>query len=99
MAKATRKPKIAPKAPAPAPTTPGQGPGVIAALIEALRDGGGTIEELYAKLAARFPERASTKGGMRTTVKIQLKRLPATGKLTIESEEVEGRGIVYKAAK
>jgi len=77
--------------------TPG-GPGVIAALIDLLRNGGGTVEELYGKLAERFPDRARDKGGMRTTVKIQLKRLPAKGKLAITSEQVEGRGTVYRAA-
>jgi len=75
----------------------GKAPGVIAAIINLLRDGGGTVDELYGKLAERYPERASAKGGMRTTVKIQLKRLVATGKLVIKSEEVEGRGTVYRA--
>jgi hypothetical protein len=76
---------------------PGTGPGVIAALIDLLRQGGGTREELYAKLAERFPDRASEKGGMRTTVAIQLKRLHQQGKLAITSEQVEGRGTVYRA--
>ena len=82
---------------AAAPATPGKGPGVIAALVEVLRQGGGTVEELYGKLAERFPDRASPKGGMRTTVAIQLKRLAKTGKLAISSEAVEGRGMVYRA--
>jgi hypothetical protein len=67
--------------PAPAPASPAEAPGVIAALADLLRNGGGTVEELYAKLAERFPDRASAKGGMRATVVIQ----------------VEGRGTVYRA--
>jgi hypothetical protein len=86
--------------PALAPAAPvGSGPGVIAALIAKLRDGGGTPAELYEHLAALFPTRASPKGGMRTTIAIQLKRLVKDGKLAITSEEVDGRGVVFKAAE
>ncbi len=95
MAKRT-KPTPA-DAPTPGKPPSGKAPGVIAAIIDLLRDGGGTVEEIYGKLAERYPERASAKGGMRTTVKIQVKRLPATGKLVVNAEEVAGRGIVYTA--
>ena len=88
MAKAAGK-----KAPTPG-ETPVQGPGVIVTLVECLKGGGGTVEELYGKLAEVFPDRASAKGGMRTTVAIQLKRLHKTGKCVITAEEVEGRGTV-----
>jgi hypothetical protein len=76
------------------PTATPKAPGVIAALTDLLRNGGGTVEELYTKLAERFPDRASAKGGMRTTVSIQVKRLHKTGKLAMK---VEGRGAVYSA--
>ncbi len=95
MAKSTKTPS-----PTPAPAAaPGKGPGVIAALIDLLQSGGGTPAELYDKLAERFVERASPKGGMRVTIAIQLKRLHKTGKLVIASETVEGRGTVYRADK
>ncbi|SRR6266851_2871443 len=58
-----------------ATSPPIQGPGVITTLIDLLKAGGGSPQELYGKLAERFPDRASAKGGMRTTVNIQLKRL------------------------
>jgi hypothetical protein len=84
---------------APAPAPVGSGPGVIQALIAKLKDGGGTHAELYEHLAALFPARASAKGGMRTTVAIQLKRLVKDGKLAITSKEIDGRGVVFQAAE
>lgn len=89
--KKTRTPR-AEKAPAEPKT-----PGVIARLVEKLKDGGGTVEELYQHLAGLFPDRAGTdsKGGMGTTIRVQLVRLAKTGKLNISKEKVEGRGIVY----
>jgi len=78
---------------------PVKGPGVIAGLIDLLQQGGGTTAELYAKLAERFPERASAKGGMRVTIAIQLKRLHQSGRVVVKSEKVEGRGTVYSAGK
>ena len=100
--KAAATPKAASKpvnslAPAKANGKAPSGPGVIQALVAKLRDGGGTPAELYDHLAALFPDRATVKGGMHTTIAIQLKRLPKEGKLAIALEEVEGRGIVYRA--
>jgi hypothetical protein len=91
MPKTTKTP-----APTPAPAAPGKAPGVIAAIIELVSNGGGkTFDELYAGLVERFPDRARAKGGIKTTLKIQLKRLPASGKLAIKAEEVAERGVVY----
>jgi hypothetical protein len=83
------------KAPASTPAGPlDRAAGVIARLMHHLQNGGGTINELFEKLQADFPERGK---GMLTTVKIQVKRLNASGKLAIKSEQVEGRGLVYSA--
>ena len=93
------KRKAPPAKPAPGSDAPGlRAPGVIATLVELLREGGGTRAELYEKLAARFPDRATAKGGLRTTIQIQLKKLHQSGKLPITTEEIESRGTVYKAA-
>lgn len=82
----------------PTPAAPAKGPGVIAALIDLLQNGGGlTTKELYEKLVERLPDRATEKGGMRITITIQLKRLAKAGKLAIKSEQVEGRGVVFSA--
>jgi hypothetical protein len=75
---------------------PGQAPGVIASIVEFLKDGGGTVVELTARLAERFPDRPAK--GMMTTCRIQLVRLHKTGKLAITSEQVEGRGTVYRGS-
>ena len=103
--KANPAPKTAPKAaPAPkgkppavkAPAPLDRAPGVIARLMHHLQNGGGTTQELFEKLQADFPERGK---GMLTTVKIQVKRLNASGKMKITSEDVEGRGVVLRAAE
>jgi hypothetical protein len=90
-AKKTRAPK-AEKAPAEP-----KAPGVISTLVDMLKNGGGTVEELYQHLASVFPDRAGegSKGGMGTTIRVQLVRLAKTGKLNIHKEKVEGRGLVY----
>jgi hypothetical protein len=101
---APKAPKAAPvktpakgKAPASTPAAPlDRAPGVIARLMHHLQNGGGTTQELFEKLQADFPERGK---GMLTTVKIQVKRLHASGKLAIKSETVDGRGVVYRAAR
>jgi hypothetical protein len=54
------------KTPAPA-TTPAKAHGVIAALADLLRNGGGTVEELYAKLAERFTGRSTIFSSCRTS--------------------------------
>jgi len=98
---AAPKPKTAPKKAAapvaqPSGKVPG-GPGVIATIIEVLRNGGGTVEEITDALAKKFPERDAK--GMGTTVRIQVKRLPKSGKLKVASQEIEGRGLVYRATE
>jgi|GEM_PF-3044308 len=69
-------------------------PGVIGAIIEILQAGGGTVDEIYAQLRERFPDRGE---GMLTTTKIQVKRLAKEGKLAVKSVTVEGRGTVFSA--
>ena len=98
-AKAASKPASKPDAAKATSKTPAapfdRAPGVIARLQYHLQQGGGTVQELFEKLQTDFPERGK---GMLTTVKIQVKRLHASGKLRIKSEEVDGRGVVYSAA-
>ena len=94
--KSTKKTPAA-KTPAAAPATAAKGPGVIDTLCELLLAGGGTRAELYDGLIAKFPGRASPKGGVRTTIAIQLKALHKKGRLVVTSEDVEGRGTVYSA--
>lgn len=70
--------------------------GVISSIASILQDGGGTIEQIVAKLRKKFPER--TEDGMKTTVKIQLTRLVKDGKLRkVNKEEVEGKPTKYWA--
>lgn len=65
-----------------------RGPGVISTLIDILKSGGGTIDEMYAKLVEAFPDREKLKpGGMKATIKTQLGRLPKEGKLVIQHED------------
>jgi len=48
-------------------------PGVIDRLVHHLQNGGGTVEELAAKLQEDFPERSTADGkGMMSTIRIQL---------------------------
>ncbi len=88
--KKTRTPKVVKEKVAKAP-------GIISTLVTKLKDGGGTVEELYQHLAEAFPDkvREDSKGGMRTTIRVQIVRLAKTGKLNIVKEKVEGRGLVY----
>jgi len=67
----------------PAAPKPPRAAGVIATLIDLLRNGGGTKAELYQGLLAKFPERGE---GMKTTVAVQLAGLPRAGKLVIHQE-------------
>jgi hypothetical protein len=69
-------------------------PGVIAAIIDVLKNGGGTVDEIFAKVHTLFPERGD---GVRTTCSIQVKRLHASGKLVVNCIAVPGRGKVYSA--
>lgn len=78
-----------------------RGPGVISTLIELLKKAGElqtkgkTVDELTEALAKRFPERKAD--AMKSTVKIQLSRLPAEGKLKVKSEKEEGKPTRYWA--
>lgn len=76
---------------------PAKKSGVIAALIDDLKSGGGTVNEMYDRLAKKFPDRATSEKGMRITIGVQLNRLSKNG-LKIHKEKVEGRGTVYSAA-
>lgn len=60
------------------------GLGVVDTIILILNEGGGTVPEIAAKLAARFPERDAS--GMTATIRTQLNRLPKQGKLKIVKE-------------
>jgi len=83
-----------------------RGPGVIDVIIRILREGGGTIDEMLAKLMEAFPDRDAT---MRNTIKTQLNRLPKQGRLEIVRDgnryrakdaapaPVEGQGTADKA--
>ena len=55
--------------------------GVIAVLIAKLKDGGGTVQELFEHLKTVFPDRGD---GMLTTVKVQLQALPKRANNPIE---------------
>jgi hypothetical protein len=72
-------------------------PGVISTIVDILKNGGGTAEQIADKLAKKFPDRK--RDGMLTTVKIQLTRLVDAGKVKkIHKEEVEGKPIKYSAS-
>lgn len=60
-----------------------KGPGVIDALIEILKNGGGTVDEMLKSLMERFPDRGEKMIG---TIRTQLNRLPKQGKLEIDKE-------------
>lgn len=60
------------------------GMGVIDTIIAILQEGGGTVPEMAAKLAARFPDRDPN--GMTATIRTQLNRLPKQGKVKIVKE-------------
>lgn len=66
------------------------GMGVVDTIIHILNEGGGTVAEIAAKLAARFPERDAS--GMTATIRTQLNRLPKQGKLKIIKEGDRYRG-------
>lgn len=71
------------------------GPGVIDIIKSVLTSPeGGTVQEIHAELVKTFPERPPE--GMLATCKIQVNRLHKQGKLVIEKEQVEGRGLVYR---
>lgn len=61
-----------------------RGPGVIDTIITILQEGGGTVDEMAAKLAAAFPDRAAD--GMKATIRTQLNRLPKSKGLAILKE-------------
>jgi hypothetical protein len=66
-----------------APSLADKKPGVIARIVHHLQNGGGTVEELLAKLEADFPDRVVAaeqrlKSGMITTVKVQLNKKNGT---------------------
>ena len=87
----------APAAPATKTKSAITGPGVISTLVDLLCDhGGGTVDELYKKLEAKFPERGE---GMITTIRVQLARQAKQGKLNITKTVIEGRGTVYTAVR
>lgn len=68
--------------------------GVIDAIVQILRNGGGTVNEIFEQLKVRFPDRGD---GMKTTVSIQVKRLHDSGKVVVKREKIEGRGTVFSA--
>jgi hypothetical protein len=68
-------------------------PGVIAELINLLKSGGGTVEQLLAKLMKKFPGRGEA---MKGTIKTQLSRLGKTGKLKITKKPTD-EGVQYRA--
>jgi len=69
--------------------------GVIGALLTLLGDGERrTRDQLYAALAAQFPDRASETGGMRVTIGVQLKALVAKGH-NIVSDGPRGAAVYY----
>lgn len=73
-------------------TRGGKGPGVIAAIVEAINvPNGASVQEIVAALAKKFPERDTA--AMTTTVRIQA-NLNSTNK-----DWVEGRGRVYYGGK
>lgn len=98
MAKATKK-KAAPKAVTKS-TTKAEAkkvPGVIDRIVEVMKAGGGTIDEIAAKVAKHFPDRKVT--AITGTVRVQATRLarnPEQGGrgLKVKREESD-RGFLY----
>lgn len=83
-----------PKGKSRAKGAPSGKPGVIQSLIELLKNGGGTVNELFEALKLKYPERGA---GMKTTVGCQVRRLHQQGKLVVKSQKIEGRGTVFSA--
>lgn len=89
---ASKKNGAAPKA--------AKGPGVIDTIVTLLQGGGGTIEDIAAKLAKKFPDRKLD--GLTATTKIQMSRLQtpknAGGRgLKIKRDKTEGsNALVYR---
>jgi hypothetical protein len=79
------KPKAAAKVKAKTKTD--KAPGVIDTIVSVLEAGGGTVEEIAKKVAAKFPDRDAK--GIANTVKIQVGRLQ-------KSKEQGGRGLKIK---
>lgn len=70
-------------------------PGVINTIVHLLLHGGGTADQLAAKLARRFPKRK--RDGLRRTLMIQLSRLPKERKLKIRKRKAKGKPTGYWA--
>lgn len=73
-------------------------PGVIDRIVEVLKAGGGTVEQIATKVAKFFPDRKVT--AITGTVRVQVNRLtksPDLGGrgLKVKREEVEGGGFTY----
>jgi hypothetical protein len=78
------------KAPAKKAAAKAKEPGVIDTIVKILQSGGGTVEQIAAKLKKAFPDRKAD--GLKATVKIQMTRLAddKKRKLKIKREKVEG---------
>lgn len=73
-------------------------PGVIDRIVEVMKAGGGTVEQIATKVAKHFPDRKVT--AITGTVRVQVNRLtksPEQGGrgLKVKRDEVEGGGFTY----
>jgi len=99
MAKAATKKAATKKAPPKKDKAP-KGPGVIDTIVDVLKNGGGTITEIAAKVHKQFKDRELD--GITATVKIQVNRLMLPKEkggrnLKIKRERTEGSNVlVYK---
>lgn len=65
-----------------------RGIGVVDTIVQILKDGGGTVEEMFAKLKVKFPD---PEKGTIATIRTQLARLPKQGKLVIHHDKATKR--------
>lgn len=82
LAKAQTDGTLKPKSPGGRKAGTG-GPGIIDTIIAILQGGGGTVDEIYVQLHAKFPDRGE---GMKGTIKTQLRRLKKQGRLDVKHE-------------